>query len=102
PYAYMLRFQPTKSMRLVAHISDLHFGRHDTAIVDALIAQFGEMRPHLVVLSGDLTQRARSAEFAQAKKFIDRIGAPVVIVPGNHDIPLYNVMRRFFSPLEKY
>jgi 3',5'-cyclic AMP phosphodiesterase CpdA len=89
-------------MRLVAHISDLHFGRHDGAIVDALLAQFGEMRPHLVVLSGDLTQRARSAEFAQARKFIDRIAAPVVIVPGNHDIPLYNVMRRFFTPLEKY
>ncbi len=89
-------------MRLVAHISDLHFGRHDAAIVDALIAQFGEMRPDLVVLSGDLTQRARSAEFAQAKHFIDRIKAPVVIVPGNHDIPLYNVMHRFFSPLEKY
>lgn len=89
-------------MRLVAHISDLHFGRHDAAIVDALIAQFGEIRPHLVVLSGDLTQRARSAEFAQAKQFIARIKAPVVIVPGNHDIPLYNVMRRFFTPLDKY
>lgn len=98
----MLRFQKTEIMRLVAHISDLHFGRHDAAIVDALIAQFGEMRPHLVVLSGDLTQRARSAEFAQAKHFIDRITAPVVIVPGNHDIPLYNVMHRFFSPLDKY
>ena len=89
-------------MRLLAHISDLHFGRHDAAIVDALIAQFGETSPHLVVLSGDLTQRARSVEFAQAKHFIERIRAPVVIVPGNHDIPLYNLMHRFFSPLEKY
>ena len=98
----MLRFPKKKIMRLIAHISDLHFGRHDAGIVDALIAQFSEIRPHLVVLSGDLTQRARSAEFAQAKHFIGRIKAPVVIVPGNHDIPLYNVMRRFFTPLEKY
>lgn len=98
----MLRFKKKKAMRLVAHISDLHFGRHDAAIVDALIAQFGEMCPHLVVLSGDLTQRARSSQFAQAKHFINRIKAPVVIVPGNHDIPLYNMMHRFFSPLDKY
>jgi 3',5'-cyclic AMP phosphodiesterase CpdA len=89
-------------MRLIAHISDLHFGSHDTGIADALVAEIAETRPDLVVLSGDLTQRARTVEFAQARDFIDLINQPVLIVPGNHDIPLYNVMHRFLRPLEKF
>jgi 3',5'-cyclic AMP phosphodiesterase CpdA len=89
-------------MRLIAHISDVHFGRHDPGITDALLHQIHEMQPHLVVLSGDLTQRARTNEFVQARHFLDRIGRPLLIVPGNHDIPLYNLVHRFGDPLWKY
>ena len=91
-------------MRLLAHLSDLHFGRHDEAIADALLASLTETRPHLVVISGDLTQRARRHEFAAARKFLDQLRAiaPVLVVPGNHDVPLYNVFRRFLRPLTRY
>ncbi len=91
-----------RKMRLIAHISDVHFGRHDPGITDALLDQIHQMQPDLVVLSGDLTQRARTNEFVQARHFLDRIGRPLLIVPGNHDIPLYNVVHRFVSPLWKY
>ena len=86
-------------MRVIAHISDLHFGRHDPGIAGALIDQINDTHPDLVVLSGDLTQRARTSEFTQARHFLERISRPVLIVPGNHDIPLYNLVHRFFSPL---
>jgi 3',5'-cyclic AMP phosphodiesterase CpdA len=91
-------------VRLLAHLSDLHFGRHDEAIAEALLAALAEARPHLVVVSGDLTQRARRHEFAAARRFLDRLGAiaPVLVVPGNHDVPLYNVFRRFLRPLTRY
>jgi 3',5'-cyclic AMP phosphodiesterase CpdA len=88
--------------RLVAHLSDLHFGRHDPAVVDALLASLAEARPDLVVVSGDLTQRARRHEFAAARAFLDRLGAPALVVPGNHDVPLYNVANRFLRPLARF
>lgn len=89
-------------MRRIAHISDLHFGRHDLRKVEALLKSLEENRPDLVAISGDLTQRARGMEFAEARHFLDRITAPVLVVPGNHDIPLYDVRRRAFAPLAKY
>ena len=89
-------------MRLIAHLSDLHFGRHDPAIAEALVADLAEHRPDLVVISGDLTQRARKSEFAAAQAFLARLAAPVVAVPGNHDVPLYNVIRRAFRPLKRF
>ena len=89
-------------MRTIAHISDLHFGRHDAGKVDALCHWLEQQRPTLVAISGDLTQRARGREFAQAKHFLDRIAQPIIVVPGNHDLPLYNPARRFFKPLSKY
>jgi 3',5'-cyclic AMP phosphodiesterase CpdA len=88
--------------RLVAHLSDLHFGRHDPAVVDALAATLAEAKPDLVVISGDLTQRARRDEFAAARRFLDRLDAPAVVVPGNHDVPLYDVARRFLRPLARF
>src|SRR3954470_23952955 len=89
-------------MRTLAHISDLHFGRHDPRKVEALLESLDKNRPDVVAISGDLTQRARSSEFAEARRFLDRIRRPVVIVPGNHDVPLYAVHRRFFQPFAKY
>src|SRR5665213_2251075 len=89
-------------MRRIAHISDLHFGRVDTKLQDVLLADIERLSPDLVVISGDLTQRARSKEFALAKEYIARIPFPSLVIPGNHDNPLYNMPRRFIRPLKRY
>ena len=89
-------------MRSIVHLSDIHFGRVDYAVVERLKEKIGEMNPHLVVVSGDLTQRAKSEQFIEAKAFLDSLPKPQIIVPGNHDIPLHNVYDRFLHPLDKY
>jgi len=89
-------------MRKIVHMSDLHFGRTDDAVVESLIETANSIRPDLVVVSGDLTQRARSKEFVAARAFLDSLPKPQIVVPGNHDVPLYNVYKRFVRPLEGY
>jgi len=89
-------------MRTLVHLSDLHFGRIDPALLQPLIDQVARIAPDLVVVSGDLTQRARSAQFQQARAFLDALSAPRLVVPGNHDVPLFNLWARMFHPLEKY
>ena len=89
-------------MRRVLHISDLHFGRADLQVVEALRRSSQELEPHVIAVSGDLTQRAKHAEFVAAAKFLNSLRAPKVVVPGNHDIPLYNVVARFLAPLARY
>jgi 3',5'-cyclic AMP phosphodiesterase CpdA len=89
-------------MRKVVHLSDLHFGRVDYSVVEPLIATVNEMKPDVVAVSGDLTQRARSHQFVEARKFLDALPQPQIIVPGNHDVPLYNFVARFAQPLTKY
>lgn len=86
----------------LAHLSDLHFGTADPAAAAALVRDLGERPPALVVVSGDLTQRARRAQFAAARDYLHRLPGPQVVVPGNHDIPLYDVLRRFLAPLRRY
>ncbi|KKL56821.1 hypothetical protein LCGC14_2241560, partial [marine sediment metagenome] len=83
-------------MRRILHLSDLHFGRIRTDLVDPLLSSIHQLRPDLVVLSGDLTQRARRRQFADARAFLDRIEAPTLTVPGNHDVPLDNLFVRLF------
>lgn len=92
-------------MRRLAHLSDLHFGRHDPLVVDSLARALAEERPDLVVVSGDFTQRARRAQFRAAGAFLERLrdaGLLTLSVPGNHDVPLYDVLRRFLDPLSCY
>lgn len=89
-------------MRKLLHISDIHFGRVDYAVAEKLIEKVGGLEIDLTIVSGDLTQRARSEQFKEAKQFLDKLPQPQIVVPGNHDIPLHNVFARFFSPLEKY
>lgn len=89
-------------MRTIVHLSDLHFGRVNPGVVDPLITTVREVEPNLVAISGDLTQRARSHQFRQARSFLDALPKPQIVVPGNHDIPLHNVFARFFEPLTKY
>lgn len=89
-------------MRTLVHLSDLHFGRVDEAIIQPLIERINTIEPDLVVVSGDLTQRARTEQFKQARRFLDALPQPQIIVPGNHDIPLHDIFRRFMRPLQKY
>jgi 3',5'-cyclic AMP phosphodiesterase CpdA len=92
-------------MPLIIHLSDLHFGAHDPRLVAAVEAKIDEEKPDLVVISGDFTQRARTDQFQEACQFLMRLkehGHEVLAVPGNHDVPLYDVLRRFLSPLTRY
>ena len=89
-------------MRTIAHISDLHFGMEDERIADRLLEDLNGIDPSVVVISGDLTQRARKRQFEAAGAFIRKIKAPCLVVPGNHDIPLYDVIRRALTPLRRY
>ena len=92
-------------MATIAHLSDVHFGRHDPVIVAAVEAFLFDRRPELVVISGDFTQRARVAQYKMACAFVDRLeegGLQVLAVPGNHDVPLYDIVRRFARPLHRY
>jgi 3',5'-cyclic AMP phosphodiesterase CpdA len=89
-------------MRTIAHISDVHFGRTDPAVVEGLITDLADRGPSLLVVSGDFTQRARERQYAAAARFLQRLPSPQLVVPGNHDIPLFDLVRRFFFPLERY
>lgn len=92
-------------MARIAHLSDLHFGAHDPQIVAATEAWLHAQQPDLIVISGDFTQRARVAQFRQAATYLNRLraaGFRTLVVPGNHDIPLFDVVRRFTAPLDRY
>ncbi|HEY6065841.1 MAG TPA: metallophosphoesterase family protein [Thermoanaerobaculia bacterium] len=89
-------------MRTLLHLSDLHFGRINPATLGPLLEAAKKLSPHLVVVSGDLTQRARPGQFREARDFLAALPKPQIVVPGNHDVPLYNVLRRFMSPLASY
>src|SRR5437660_2837779 len=92
-------------MTRIVHLSDLHFGAHDERLVKAVDVEVDELKPDLVVISGDFTQRARTEQFREACEFLERLrehGHEVLGVPGNHDVPLYDVLRRFLTPLTRY
>ena len=90
-------------MSVLVQISDPHFGTELPPVVEALIRFVHETGPDVVVLSGDITQRARRGQFAAAKRFVERLDAPIaLVIPGNHDIPLFNVAQRAFTPYANY
>ena len=89
-------------MTVVLHISDTHFGTEQPAVVEALILLAQQQQPDLVVLSGDITQRARPDQFRAARSFVDRLATPVLAIPGNHDIPLFDLWARLVSPYARY
>ena len=92
-------------MTRIVHLSDLHFGAHDDRLVEAVNHEVDALKPDLVVISGDFTQRARTEQFRKACHFLEGLrdrGHEVLGVPGNHDVPLYDVLRRFLSPLARY
>ena len=89
-------------MRRVAHISDLHFGQTDAAVVAGLLDDLNRSPPDLVIASGDFTMGARRSEYREARAFMDKLVSPWVGVPGNHDISPYHLAQRFFDPLRRY
>ena len=90
-------------MGVLLQVSDMHFGTEVPEVVEALVAFAHELAPEVLVVSGDITQRARRPQFRAARAFVDRIGAPVVLaLPGNHDIPLFNLPVRLLSPYGNY
>jgi 3',5'-cyclic AMP phosphodiesterase CpdA len=88
--------------RTIAHISDLHFCCVEPAVVEGLATDLSAEQPDLLVVSGDLTQRARSHQFRTAATFLRRLTMPQLAVPGNHDVPLFDLVRRFCSPFRRY
>lgn len=89
-------------MTCLAHISDLHFGRTQAKLIDALQQCFQAIHPDLIIISGDVTQNAKHREFRQARQFLQSLEQPYFIVPGNHDISGINLPERFFQPWRKW
>lgn len=92
-------------MARIAHLSDIHFGANDARIVAATEAWLQARQPDLVIISGDFTQRARIDQFRDAAAYVNRLraaGHQLLVVPGNHDVPLYDVFTRFAAPLHRY
>lgn len=84
------------------HVSDLHFGREDKAALAWFKAAVEEERPDGVICTGDLTQRALKREFEAAGRFLEALPVPVTVEPGNHDLPDFNLVERFFRPYRRY
>jgi len=90
-------------LRRILHISDVHFGPpHRPEIAAGVVRFAAERRPDVVVLSGDLTQRAKPAQFRQARAFVDDLAPPTIVVPGNHDVPMYRFWERLLDPYGAY
>jgi len=89
-------------MTCVLHMSDPHFGTEQPAVVQALLGLVHHLKPQAVLIGGDITQRARNGQFRSAAEFVGQLGCPVLCVPGNHDLPLFNVFARLFRPYGNY
>jgi 3',5'-cyclic AMP phosphodiesterase CpdA len=86
----------------IAQVSDLHFGRHLPPVADALQESLRDDAPAMVAVCGDLTQTAREGEFRAARAFLDQLPAPVLVVPGNHDLPGWRFWSRFTRPWRRW
>jgi 3',5'-cyclic AMP phosphodiesterase CpdA len=89
-------------MSVILQISDTHFGTEQPMVIEALAKFTSQLRPDLIVLSGDITQRARRAQFRAARDFVERLATPTLAIPGNHDVPLFDLLTRFTCPYGHY
>ncbi|MDB4939786.1 MAG: metallophosphoesterase [Candidatus Doudnabacteria bacterium] len=89
-------------MRTIIHLSDLHFGRNEPSVIKAIIKTVKAVKPDVLIVSGDLTQRAKAEEFKQAKDFLNGFNIKKIVIPGNHDIPLFNPLKRLVNPFKNY
>ncbi|KTC77961.1 metallophosphoesterase family protein [Legionella brunensis] len=86
----------------IAHISDLHFGMHLPAVLDAFIESIHKIEPEIVIISGDVTQRAKNYQFELLCSFLGQVPGTILVVPGNHDVPFYNFWARLIHPFKTY
>lgn len=84
------------------HASDLHFGREDAEAIRWFAERINAERPDAVIITGDLTYRARQREFEAAAAWLSEIRVPATIEPGNHDLPYFNPIARFFAPYKRH
>ena len=91
----------TQSGTLLFHLSDIHFGLEDNRALDWVKQEIAEKRPAAVAITGDLTMRARHREFDAATHWINSLDAPVTVEIGNHDMPYFNPIERFFDPYRR-
>jgi 3',5'-cyclic AMP phosphodiesterase CpdA len=89
-------------MRVIDHVSDLHFDRIDALAAEALVAELNDHPAHLVAVRGDLTMRARNREYRAAAAWLSRLKAPMIAVPGNHDITAFYPWERFMDPFGRW
>ncbi|MDP4199955.1 MAG: metallophosphoesterase family protein [Bacteroidota bacterium] len=89
-------------MRTIVHLSDIHFGAVDERLKAPLVRAVHEQRPDLVVVSGDLTERGRRGEFREAREFLLSLPGPQIVVPGNHDVPIYHPIERLLHPMGRF
>ncbi len=88
--------------RRIFHLSDIHFGLENNRALDWVKREIAEKRPDAVAITGDLTMRARHREFAAATQWINTLEAPVTVEVGNHDMPYFNPIERFFAPYRRF
>jgi 3',5'-cyclic AMP phosphodiesterase CpdA len=84
------------------HVSDVHFGAEDVAALDWFAGKVADEQPDAIIVTGDLTMRARHHEFAAASKWLESLGRPVTVEVGNHDLPYFNLWARFVTPYKRY
>ena len=92
----------TDAPTLLFHLSDIHFGLENNQALDWVRQEIAERRPAAVAITGDLTMRARHREFAAASRWIRSLDVPVTVEVGNHDMPYFNLIERFFAPYRRF
>lgn len=93
----------TGVMMKLVHLSDLHFGTEHSNLLTPLLNKVNDLSPDMIIISGDFTQRAKAFQFQAARHFINKLNCKdILCVPGNHDIPLHNLLSRMLYPFKKY
>jgi 3',5'-cyclic AMP phosphodiesterase CpdA len=86
----------------IAQLADIHFGAEDADAIENAKRIISEEAPDVIAVCGDVTQRGKRVEFQQAFDFLNAFRSPVLVVPGNHDVPLLNMASRFKAPFKRY
>jgi 3',5'-cyclic AMP phosphodiesterase CpdA len=86
----------------IAHLSDTHFGGEDVAAIDAAVAAVAAFKPTLTAVTGDLTLNGLPREFRAARAWLGRLPKPLIVTPGNHDTPYWNLLLRALTPFDRY
>jgi 3',5'-cyclic AMP phosphodiesterase CpdA len=89
-------------MTRLFHVSDIHFGAEDRASLDWFADRVADEQPDAVIVTGDLTMRARRHEFAAAQAWLEALGRPITVEVGNHDLPYFNPWARFVTPYRRF